>query len=83
MVVYDDYSSRGQRIMSWVLICDPDKMTVNEPIRGPMGLVLKAAHGIKITETDGVRDTEKWKWKLVELGRLKHLVLVRKIRCLS
>lgn len=52
MVVYDDYSSRGQRLMSWVLICDPNKMTVNEQIRGPMGLVLKAAHRIKITEAD-------------------------------
>lgn len=55
MVVYGDYSSRGQRLMSWVLICDPDKMTVNEQIRGPLGLVLKAAHGMKITEADGIR----------------------------
>lgn len=54
MVVYDDCSSRGQRLMSWVLICDPDKMTVNEQIRGPMGLVLKAAHRIKTREASGV-----------------------------
>ena len=57
--------------MSWVLICDPNKMTVNEQIRGPMGLVLKAAHRIKITEADQFRQPEKW--KLVELSRLKHL----------
>lgn len=55
MVVYDDYSSRGQRLMSWVLICDLNKMTVNEQIRGPMGLVLRAAHRIEITDTDEVR----------------------------
>lgn len=55
MVVYDDYPGRGQRLMSWVLICDPDKMTVNEQIRGPRGLVLKAAQRIKITEVNGVR----------------------------
>lgn len=54
MVVYDDCSTTGQRLMSGVLICDPDKMTVNEQIRRPMGLVLKAAHGIKITEASGV-----------------------------
>lgn len=54
MVVYDDCSSRGQLLMSWVLICDPDKMTVNEQIRGPMGLVLEAAHRIKTTEASGV-----------------------------
>lgn len=55
MVVYGDYSSRGQRLMSWVLICDPNKMTVNEQIRGPWRLVLKAAQGMKITEADGIR----------------------------
>lgn len=55
MVVYDDYFSRGQCLMSWVLICDPNKMAVNEQIKGPKGLVLQAAHGIKITEPDGVR----------------------------
>ena len=40
--------------MSWVLICDPDKMTVNEQTKRPVGLVLKAAHRIKITEVSGV-----------------------------
>ena len=54
MVVYDDCSSRGQRLMSRVLICDPDKMTVNEQIRRPMGPVLKAARRIKTTEASGV-----------------------------
>lgn len=52
-MVYDDCSTMGQRLMSWVLICDPDKMTVNEQIRRPVGLVLKAAHRIKITEASG------------------------------
>lgn len=80
MVVYGDYSSRGQCLMSWVLSCDPDKMTVNEQIRGPLGLVLQAAHGMKITEADGIRRTEKQSLRCEV--RTTEGFLLRKRRCL-
>lgn len=68
MVVYDDCSSRGQCLMSWVLICDPNRLTVNEQIRDQGDYFHKAAHGITtlLTEASGVR--KMGRHTLMELG---------------